>query len=285
MGGVATRRSLVRVAGRAALERAVAGGEVVRVARGRYALAGADEAVVAAHRLSGVASHSSAALRHGWKVKVVPERPHVAVAKNRVLSPAQVRGVDVHRLTLGPDDVDGPVTAKERTLVDCLRSLPFDEALCIADSALRDGFDPAQLVALARDARGPGSARVRAVARHADGRAANPFESTLRAICLDVPGLEVTPQLTLRGPAFLGRPDLVDRSLGIVLEADSFEWHGDRAALRRDTQRYNAFAVHGWLVLRFAWEDVMFEPEQVRAVLEKAVDERTERRCHCRRAA
>ncbi len=161
----------MRVAGRAALERAIAAGDVVRVARGRYALAGADEAVVAAHRLGGVASHTSAALLHGWKVKVVPARPHVAVAKNRVLTPARVRDVDLHRLTLGPDDVDSLVTSRERTLVDCLRTLPFDEALCIADSALRDGFNPSTLDALARDARGPGSAQVRKVARHADGRA------------------------------------------------------------------------------------------------------------------
>jgi very-short-patch-repair endonuclease len=83
--------------------------------------------------------------------------------------------------------------------------------------------------------------------------------------------------------SFLGRPDLVDERLGIVLEADSFEWHGDRAALRSDAQRYNRFVVHGWLVLRFAWEDVMFRPDEVRAILEAAVAERTEhgRRCRC----
>jgi very-short-patch-repair endonuclease len=53
----------------------------------------------------------------------------------------------------------------------------------------------------------------------------------------------------------------------MVLEAESFEWHGDRAALRRDARRYNAMVVDGWLVLRFSWEDVMFQPEYVRAVL------------------
>ena len=53
----------------------------------------------------------------------------------------------------------------------------------------------------------------------------------------------------------------------MVLEADSFEWHGDRAALRRDAKRYNLLVVEGWLVLRFAWEDVMFDPDYVRQVL------------------
>ena len=63
------------------------------------------------------------------------------------------------------------------------------------------------------------------------------------------------------GGTFLGRPDLVDEHLRIVVEADSFEWHGERAALRADARRYNAFVVNGWLVLRFCWEDVMFHPD------------------------
>jgi len=284
-GGVVGRAQLVAAVGRAALERAVRAGDVVVVARGRYALASADAALVAAHRLSGVVCHASAAVHHGWQVKVPPVRPHVALPKNRVLGAGQADDVQVHRLTLGPDDVEGLLTSRERTLLDCLRAGPFDEALCVADSALRDGFSPRLLSALARDARGPGSALMRRVARHADARAANAFESALRAICVDVPGLEVTPQVSLHGPAFLGRPDLVDDRLGLVIEADSFEWHGDRAALRRDSRRYNRFVVHGWLVLRFAWEDVMFDPSYVRAVLVAATAERTERRCRCGRSA
>ena len=35
----------------------------------------------------------------------------------------------------------------------------------------------------------------------------------------------------------------------------------------RDARRYNAFVVAGWLVLRFAYEDVMHDPLFVREVL------------------
>ena len=65
----------------------------------------------------------------------------------------------------------------------------------------------------------------------------------------------------------------------VVLEADSFEWHGGRADLKRDARRYNAFIVHGWLVLRFAWEDVMFDAAYVRDVLTALVARRTQ--CGC----
>ena len=51
----------------------------------------------------------------------------------------------------------------------------------------------------------------------------------------------------------IGRPDLVDRVLRLVVEAESFEFHGKRRMLKHDCERYNAFVVDGWLVVRFAW--------------------------------
>ncbi|WP_426242193.1 endonuclease domain-containing protein [Nocardioides sp. LHG3406-4] len=134
------------------------------------------------------------------------------------------------------------------------------------------------------DRRRPGSAARRA-ARGADGRAANPFESGLRAICNEVEGLRVEPQVPIRDGRFLGRPDLVDARLRMAIEADSFEWHGGRTALVRDARRYNALAVAGWLVLRFTWEDVMLDAEQVRSVLVAAVAEREYQLCHACRSA
>jgi hypothetical protein len=286
MGGVATRAALIRATSRREVDRALERGSVVALARGRYALASVDEALAAAHSRSAVVSHGSAALHHGWQVRLPPELPHLTVPPNRHVPPRARAGVRLHWSALGPDDITDGVTSHDRTLADCLREGPFADALCVADSALRGGYPAARLTALARDLRGPGSALARRVAACADGRAANAFESALRAITLDVPSLHVVPQVSLRaGGVFLGRPDLVDDRLGIALEADSFEWHGDRAALRRDARRYNRLSVRGWLVLRFVWEDVMFRPAEVAAVLAAAVAEREQRRCWCGRAA
>jgi very-short-patch-repair endonuclease len=287
LGGVATRAALLRRCTRGDLEAAVAAGAVVRLARGRYALAAVDEARAAAHALSGVLCLTSAAQHWGWAVKHPPERPLVSLPKSRRPDVERARAVEVRRLSLSPDDVVDGVTTRDRTLVDCLRHLAFDEALAVADSALRDDFSPRRLEALVRDAQGPHAGRMRRLAALATPQAANPFESVLRAIALGVAGLRVRPQVSLRaGGAFLGRPDLVDERLGIVLEADSFAWHGDRAALHADARRYNAFAAHGWLVLRFAWEDVMFHPAYVAAVLRDAVSERADLSCpECRRAS
>lgn len=286
LGGVATRAQLIEASSRREVDAALAAGEMVAVARGRYALPAADTALRAAHELTGVVSHRSAALRWGWAVKTQPDKPDVTVPRNRKLTAAQQRGVAIHRVDLDGDDIRDGVTSQERTLLDCLRDCLFDEALAVADSALRDGFPPSRLERLAREARGPGSRQIRRVAAEARAEAANPFESALRAIALDVPGLRVRPQVPLFSPTeFLGRPDLVDDELGIVLEADSFEWHGDRAALKNDARRYDTLVVNGWLVLRFAWEDVMFDPGWVRGILQSAVAERTYRRCQACRAA
>ena len=285
LGGVATRATLIRATSRRDVDRVLAAGDIVAIGRGRYALPGLDAAIAAAHGLSAVVSHRSAAMHWGWELKVVPGRPEITLPRSRRVTPQRLIGVEVRRADLAPGDVIDGVTTRDRTLVDCLRNLPEDEGLVVADSALRHDFSARRLALLAASARGPRTDRIRRLAARARREAANVFESSLRGIALTVPDLHVEPQVSVREPHFLGRPDLVDERLRIILEADSFEWHGKRAALRRDTQRYNTFGVHGWLVLRFAYEDVMFEPLSVRSTLIAAVEERTYQRCLTCRAA
>jgi very-short-patch-repair endonuclease len=271
LGGVASRKVLVRATSRKELNRAVVRGEVMRDAHGRYALPVADDALRAANRLSGVVSHRTAALHWGWEVKAVPERPDVTVRRKRHLAAHQADGVDLHWYDLPSDAVVGLVTSQEQTLVDCMRSLPFDEALAIVDSALRHrSVSTRRLIELADGIRGPGAPQARRVAREASHLAANPFESVLRAIGLDVPGLRLQPQVVITDKDGAGRADLVDRERRLVVEAESHTWHSGRGALRRDCRRYTKLVLLGWRVLRFAWEDVMFHPDYVRECLVSA---------------
>jgi very-short-patch-repair endonuclease len=266
LGGVARRSALLRVVDRGDLERALASGEVVRDARGLYVLPGADEAVRVAARLGGVLSLTSAALAHGWAVKTLPDRPHVTVSRGRRVDPHQ-RFAHVHRAELRPEQIDDGKTCVETTLEQCMRALPYDEALAIADSARREGVGDSVFQRIADRAKGPGSVQVRRVCSNSSALSANPFESTLRAIGEDVPGLNLRPQVAISDGDFVVHPDLVDERLRVVAEADSFEWHGSRAALASDCRRYNMLVIHGWIVLRFCFEDVMFHPDEVRRVL------------------
>lgn len=154
-----------------------------------------------------------------------------------------------------------------------MRSLPFNEALAICDSALRaDAVTPAVLLKLAEGVRGAGRARARRVATLATSKAANPFESAVRAVAIEVPGLAVEAQLPIRISETLTiHPDLGDPHLRIAIEAESFAWHGDASALTRDCARYNELSLLGWLVIRFSWWQVMRQPAYVRQTLIDAV--------------
>lgn len=273
LGGVASRKMLIRATSRKEFRRAVAKGEVVRDAHGRYALATTAQAPRAANRLTGVLSHRSAALYWGWEVKTVPSEPDVTIRRKRHLADQQADGVSLHWADLEPQEVVGLVTSIERTLTDCMRSLPFDEALAVADSALRQrSVTKRRLVELAAAIKGPGAPQARRVARHASHLAANPFESVLRAIALDVPGVDLEPQVVIADQLGKGRPDLADRRRRLVVEAESHSFHSRRGDLRRDCRRYTKLVLLGWRVLRFAWEDVMFHPDYVRDCLLQAAD-------------
>lgn len=203
-------------------------------------------------------------------MKEVPARATVTVPRNRKV-PSRVRAdVDVFWRPMARGRIGSArVTPPIQTVLDCARWLPFDAALAIADSALRHGsVTQLELDCAGGAIRGPGRQHILRVLAAADARADNPFESVLRAIGLGVPGLSLVPQVEIRAPGRrVVRPDLVDEGLRLVVEADSFEYHGSRKALVLDCARYNNLVADGWTVLRFAWEHVMHRPAWVRSTL------------------
>jgi very-short-patch-repair endonuclease len=270
-GGVSNRAALIQATSRAEVDRALSDGRLVRAGQGRYVLPEVDDAARTAHAMNGVLCLASAALHHGWEVKEVPEKPHVLVPRNRNVPQRFRDGVVLHRRDLAPDDVSaGIATSRELTLEQCLRLLPYDEALVIADSALRHG-EHATLARAAALVRGRGQDRAARVARDARAKSANAFESVTRAICHGVPGLRVEPQVVISDPFVWARPDLVARHIELAIECESYTWHGNRAGFRKDVRRYTLLTASGWLVLRFTWEDVMFRSDWVHAVLSRAV--------------
>jgi len=273
LGGVAELRALLRMTSAARVRRAVRAGEVLRTGHGHYALPTAHLGLRAAGRLAGVASHASAASVHGWELGVQPTRPAVIIPRKRHPDASRRAGIDVRWRDLEPHERHGLVTSPARTVIDCARDLPFREALAIADSALRHhDVDHDDLVRRALALRSHGRSQALRVVSAASALPANPFESMLRAAALDVPGLDLQPQVWIIERGFRGRPDLVDRRRRIVVEAESFEFHGGREALKRDCERYTGLVLRGWRVVRFAWEHVMFEPDYVRGVLVALVD-------------
>jgi very-short-patch-repair endonuclease len=169
--------------------------------------------------------------------------------------------------TLAREDRDGWATSKVRTVLDCAAELPFDEALAVADSALRHGdVTVEQLRAALRSDHPPA---VRRVVEHATPLAANPFESVLRAILVEA-RIEMVPQYETTVGGITYHPDLADPLHGIAVEANSWTHHASKADHDADCVRYNALVVAGWVVLRFTWEQVMFAPDEVVATVRAA---------------
>jgi very-short-patch-repair endonuclease len=269
-GGLSTRAALIAATTRLDVDRALRDGVIVRAGHGRYTLPSVAEATRIAHGANGVLSLASAALHHGWEVKMPPDKPHVTLPRHRNIPEKWRDRLIIHRGDLGIDDITDGATSRELTLTQCLRLLPDDEALVIADSALRAGEDATLRRAVA-SVRGRGQAKAQRIGHAARSEAANAFESAMRAICNTVPGLHVEPQVVISSENCWARPDLVDRDRQIVVECESFEFHAVREGFRKDVRRYTLLVADGWTVLRFTWEDVMFRPEWVREALMRTV--------------
>jgi very-short-patch-repair endonuclease len=275
LGGRVRTGVLLEHTTRRRLEAAVRTGRLVRPRRGLYVLPEMPDPAVIAARVGGVVSHASAAA--WWRLAMVrlPDVVHVSVRRGSHRTP--MRGVQYH---WSPEAVPGrgrssspPVTSVLRTVLDCAATMPFDEALAIADSALGLCLiDRAMLLSAATSSPRTGRRRRERVASAADARAANAFESRLRGVVLDAGLTDVEPQVVIElSSGRRVRVDLADVRRRIVLEADSFEYHGARADLVRDCERYDELVCDGWRVLRFSWEHVMFRPRWVADVVVRAV--------------
>jgi very-short-patch-repair endonuclease len=264
LGGQARAGQLSPWVTKQRLGTAVRRGEVVRLGRGLYALPDLPPARLVAAQARGVLSHTSAATWRRMPQVFPPTDVHVSVPHGS--RPPRIDDVRYHWCTMPPPDIIDGVTDPVRTVLDSAGLLPFREALAVADSALRlDLVGEEELVREAAARKGPASAGGRRVAAAASADAANPFESALRGTLLEA-GLVLVPQVEIVTAGLRARADLAEPRSRLVVEGDSFTHHGTRAGFTRDCRRYDELVRARWTVLRFTWEQVMFEPDWVAAV-------------------
>lgn len=274
LGGACDQAALRRHVDADDITRALEQGVLEEVRRSRYVLATSPATVRQAAAVGAVLSHRSAAQHWGWAQRAVPVRPEVTVPRHVHLGARARQHVLPHWVALDDGDVVGLVTTPRRTLVDCMRNLPLTDSLPILDSALRaQDTTSAEIVAWADGLLGRGRERARRVARLASELAANPMESTMRAVAMQVPGLSALPQhpVPVPGTSIVLHPDVADPDRRLAIECEGFEWHGESAALTRDCRRYNMLALLGWTVVRFSWVLVMQNPTYVQRTLVDAV--------------
>jgi Protein of unknown function (DUF559) len=225
-----------------------------------------------------VASHHSAARVHGLDL-LRPVPPGVVTltgAQSRSDNRPRAEGIVFHIAALPPSHVmkclGAAVTTGARTVVDLGRTVPFMEAVVVADSALHLGktTSPELLAVLESCARWPGVAGARRSIDFASGRAESVLESCARVV-FDSYGLEPPElQVTFRGEGFVFRGDFYWARHRTIAEADGMAKYEDPQRARDQIRRDRLLRDAGYKVVHFTWRELFETPELVIARIRKA---------------
>lgn len=230
------------------VRRAVAAGTLTRPRRGWYATGTTPPEVITAARVGGRLTCLGALRLHGAWTLDEPEL-HVRVADGVAIG--RVGRVHVHwtpqRIGPGVDTVAEAL----RSAITCadLRSL----VIAIDSLANRGILGTTELRAvLDTTSRGR-----RAWALH-DPAAESGIETLVR-LGLRRHRIRVATQVSIAG---VGRVDfLVGQRL--VIEADGYDWHGDRVAFERDRERDRELVRRGYVVIRASYRQVTTDLDAV----------------------
>jgi hypothetical protein len=223
-------------------------------------------AAVAACGPTALLSHWSAAALWGL-MRDGGGLPHVLVASASGGGP---KGVMRHRTTRPSVRAERsliPVTALERTIDDCSRSLaaPGIKRL-LRQAELHHSLDLARLEAT--------SAKLEQVLRsYVAGQGKT--DSELEADFFELSARADLPIPLLQRAVPGGRADFVYPTLSLIVELDGYATHRGRVAFREDRARDRANAKRGYETMRFTWEDVVVEPQVVADDLWSAASRRS----------
>jgi Protein of unknown function (DUF559) len=225
-----------------------------------------------------VASHHSAALIHGLDL-LTPAPPGVVTLtrppSHRTYRP-RADGIVFHAAALPREHVTKcwgtSVTAVSRTVVDLARTLPFMDAVVMADSALRLGEVSKPELFRVVDSCGnwPGVAKARRAIAFADGRSESVLESCARVVFYER-GLEPPDlQVEFRGEAFVFRGDFYWAKYRTIAEADGMAKYEDPGRARDQLRRDRLLRDAGYKVIHFTWRELFETPKVVDTRIRKA---------------
>lgn len=216
-----------------------------------------------------IVSHESAAVLHGFPF-VNSDR---LIVSHHSRTTHDFPGVDVRRT----HDLDAwhvtvlagvRLTTVARTLVDLAPGRTPRHLGAIVDRLVADGaVDLFEIEAVlgSTGRRGkPGTVTMREVleARIGEDLSGSVLERRGRQIICDA-GLPM-PVSEYPIPWTTGRRfDDAYPELRIAIEWDSRRFHGQMASFESDRQRDRDAAIHGWVILRFTWDDVHNHPDRV----------------------
>lgn len=179
-----------------------------------------------------------------------------------------------------------PVLPLAQTLFDCIRNLPFDEGLIIADSAMRLYPDENLKIKLnstiERAQHKWGRAKARKVVKYMSELAESPLESLARAHIIEMGYVLPELQVEFSDPLHKGkifrvdmlfkRPEMADVAVeidGHVKYENSAMTHGEGATklMMRERQREALLTTHNLEVMRLHYEDIV-QPHTLEQIMQ-----------------
>lgn len=214
---------------------------------------------------------------HLWGIlEASPSEVHVAPIGHHC---RKRQGIHLHR----PADIDSrdirrrhglPVTSPARTAIDlAATAAPQELEDAVAEMRARRLVKDRELeAALQRAGRIPGAAAMRAFLKAENGPsitrsvAERHFRRYLNAAHL--------PQPQTNQPIAGYNADFLWHAEKVVLEIDSWQFHGHRRAFERDRRKDMALADAGYHVIRVTWRQFTEEPLALIAHIARALDRR-----------
>jgi len=230
---------------------------------------------------NAVASYHSAALLHRLSLLTSPPDGTVTLTLPSAKKWNRTEPADVvfHASDLPKEHVtrlyDVPVTTVARTVADLARTLPFTDAVVVADSALNQekATKHELLQALAQCKGWPGVREARRAVEFADERAESPLESAARVVFAEAGLAPPELQVTIQGEQeqFAARVDFLWRARKVIAEADGLVKYNDRKDLLKERERDHQLREAGYTTVHFTWQELFQKPETVIARIRSAL--------------
>ena len=160
-------------------------------------------------------------------------------------------------------------TTVARTLQDCARTMPFREAVVLADSIMRRGLmEPHEVIETLLNLTGYGGSSGRALAQAVDASSESAGESLTRCLLMEhrLP-LPVTQYpISCEGRNY--RVDFAWPEARVILEFDGEQKYVDHPGRDRyEAARDRALTRAGWTVVHLTWADIFQKEREVIAYL------------------
>ncbi|WP_314415826.1 DUF559 domain-containing protein [Rothia mucilaginosa] len=158
-----------------------------------------------------------------------------------------------------------PVTTVTRTLQDCARTMPFRNAVVLADSVMRQGLlTPDAVTDTLTHLTGCGRSNGSLVVRAMDASSESAGESLTRCLLMEheLPSPVTQYPIVCEGQRY--RTDFAWPELRVILEFDGEQKYVDYPGRdRQEAARDRALTRAGWTVIHLTWADIFQKEREV----------------------